>query len=61
MPGLQLEINYYVDDLALTIFDGDGPTDMGRMVAKGGVILREIADEDGIPLAREKEEEERRK
>ena len=56
-----MEINYYVDDLALTIFDGDGPTDMGRMVAKGGVILREIADEDGIPLAREKEEEERRK
>ena len=56
MPGLQVEINSFVGDLALTIFDGDGSVDMGRMVAKGGAIMREIADEGGIPLEREKEE-----
>ena len=42
MPGLQVEINSYVDDLAMTIFDEDGTTDMGRMVTKGGEIIREI-------------------
>ena len=36
MPGLQVEINSYVDDLALTIFDEDGLVDMTIMVAKGG-------------------------
>ena len=31
MPGLQVEINSYVDDLALTIYDGDGTMKMERM------------------------------
>ena len=42
MPGLQVEIYSYVDDLALVVFDEDGTTDMGRMVTKGGEIIREI-------------------
>ena len=36
MPGLEIEINSYVDDIELTVFDGDGIMDMGSMVAKGG-------------------------
>ena len=56
MPGLDTEVNSYVDDLALTIFDKDGTSDMDRMVAKGGSILREVPEADGIPLEREKEE-----
>ena len=55
MPGLEIEINNYVNDIALTFFDGDGIMDMGRMVAKGGEIMREVAEADGIPLELEKE------
>ena len=32
MPGLEVEINSYVDGIALTIFDGDGIIDMEWMV-----------------------------
>ena len=35
IPGLEVEINSYVDDIALTIFDGDRIIDIRRMVAKG--------------------------
>ena len=56
MPGLQVEVNSYVDDLALSITYIDGISDMTRMVKKGGEIMREIAEADGIPLEREKEE-----
>ncbi len=56
MPGLQVEINSYVDDLALTICDGDGTMSMQRMVSKGGGITREVAKPGGIPLEQGNEE-----
>ncbi len=31
MSGLEININSYVDDIALTLFDGDRIMDMGRM------------------------------
>ena len=56
MPGLQIEVSSYVDDIALSIIDTDRSTDMARMVARGGEIIREVAEADGIPLERDKEE-----
>ena len=43
MPGLQIEVSSYVDDIALSIIDTDRSTDMARMVARGGEIMREVA------------------
>ena len=35
IPGLQIDINSYVDDIALSITDTDGTSNMERMVKKG--------------------------
>ncbi len=56
IPGLQIEVSSYVDDIALSIVDTDRTTNMARMVASGGEIMREVAEADGIPLERDKEE-----
>ena len=56
IPGLQVEINSYVDDIVLSIIDEDGMSDMSRIVKKGAKIMREIAEADGIPFEKEKEE-----
>ena len=56
IPGLEVEINsYVVDDIAMTIFDGDGIMGMGRIVAKRGEIMEEVEEIGGIPLEWEKE------
>ena len=36
MSGLEVEINSYVDNIALAIFDGDGIIDMGDHEGGGG-------------------------
>ena len=56
MPGLQIEVNSYVDDLAISITDTDGTSNMEGMVKKGSEILCRIAETDGIPLEKAKEE-----
>ena len=56
MPRLQIEINSYVDYLALSITDMDGTSNMEKMVKKGSEILVRIAEADGIPLKKAKEE-----
>ena len=56
MPELQIEVNSYVDDLALSIMDIEGRFNIERMVMKGGEIMSRIAREDGIPLEKSKEE-----
>ena len=55
MPGVQVEVNSYVDDLALSIIDEGDSMDMGRLVDKGGAIMKEVAEKEGIPLEKEKE------
>ena len=56
IPGLQVEVNSYLDYLALSITDTDGTSNMEIMVKKGSKILIRIAEGDGIPLEKAKEE-----
>ena len=56
VSGLEVKntVDSYVNGIALTIFDGDRIIDIGRMVAKGAEIMREVAEADRIPLELEK-------